>query len=93
MVGGFVYALLKTVGIEKPVYFCDNDEKKHGTMYMGAEVCSFETVVSKNKNTLYVIANRRLDVHMQKQLLDLGVPKSQICVWLLDTDILLLGMR
>lgn len=92
MVGGFVFSLLKTAGIEKPVCFCDNDEKKHGTMYMNAPVISVEEAVEKYPAALYVIANRRFDVNMQKQLLDLGISKSQISVWLLDTDILLLGL-
>ena len=40
IVGGFVYCLLKTAGIDVPVCFCDNDEKKQGTTYMNAPVLS-----------------------------------------------------
>jgi len=92
IVGGFVYALMKKAGINIPVYFCDNNIEKQGTMYMGTNVYSVAELVTKNPHGLYVIANRRFDSDMKKQLLELGVAETQICVWMLDIDLLLLNM-
>lgn len=93
IVGGFVYCILKTAGINVPVYFCDNDEKKQGTRYMSVPVIGVEEAVWKNPNALYIIANRRFDQSMRQQLLRLGVAKAQMYVWMLDIDILLLHMK
>lgn len=92
MVGGFVYGLVKAVGIEKKVCFCDNNEKYQGTVYMNTSVYSVKEAVTMNPNGFYIIANRRFDVGMRNQLLDLGVSQSAIFSWMLDTDILLLNM-
>lgn len=92
-VGGFVYCILKTAGIDVPVYFCDNDEKKQGTCYMSVPVMGVEEAVLENPNALYIITNRRFDQSMRQQLCSLGIEKSQICVWMLDIDILLLYMK
>ena len=92
IVGGFVYCILKKAGIDKPVCFCDNDVRKQGTTYMQAPVMSVKEAVWRNPNAVYIIANRKFDHSMREQLIQLGIAKSQIYVWMLDIDILLLHM-
>lgn len=92
VIGGFVYCLLKNAGVDVPVCFCDNDIQKQGTTYMNAPVLSVEEASFNNSDTLYIIANRKIDQNMSQQLMDLGVEKSKIYVWMLDTDILMLNM-
>lgn len=92
MVGGFVYCLLKTAGLDTPVLFCDNDETKQGSSYMNASVLSVSDAVLENPDALYVLANRNVNLEMKQQLLDLGIEKKQIYTWRMDTDILLLHM-
>lgn len=92
LIGGFVYCLLKATGLDKNICFCDNDETKQGISCMNIPILSVKDAVTNNPNAIYIIANRHFDQGMRQQLMDFGINKSQIYVWMLDTDILLLNM-
>lgn len=89
---GFVHCLIKMSGITVDLCYCDNDEMKQGTRYMGTRVVSVREAVQENPNALYIIANNHYSVAMKQQLLQLGVGKQQIHVCMLDMDILLFYM-
>lgn len=92
IVGGFVCSLLSAAGISKSIYFCDNDEKKQGTQYMNYPIVSVEEAVARKPRAIYIIANRNFNINMRNQLMELGINKSQICIWMLDENPLLLQL-
>lgn len=89
---GFVHCLIKMSGIAVDLCYCDNDEAKQGTCYMGTHIVSVEEAAGENPDALYIIANNHYSVAMKQQLLQLGIEKQRIHVCMLDMDILFFYM-
>ncbi len=52
--GKIAYDLFGLFGV-KPICFCDDDIKKHETMYCGVPVFSLEEAVDKHKGAIYIV--------------------------------------
>lgn len=87
-VGKFVECLLERAGIAQNIVFCDNNSRKHGTLYAGKKVYSVEESADRFKSAVYIIANRRYSKDMREQLLALGVDCQDIVQYRLGCDLL-----
>lgn len=92
VLGGFLNSLIKEANINTEMYYCDNDESKQGLYYMGTKILSVIEATELYPGALYIIANNRYNAEMKKQLLQLGIHKTQIHVCMLNIDILMLHM-
>ena len=85
-VGSCAYCLLRNNGIQNIVSFCDNDERKWGSAYMGSMIISPKGAVERFPDAFYLITNAGHSNEIQKQLLALGVGRDQIMTYSLTTS-------
>lgn len=72
--------------------FCDNNMMKWHTKCMNREVLSVEEAADRYSGALFLIANNHYSPVMKKQLISLGIPEKNICMFDLEYDLLLLNM-
>lgn len=85
-VGTCAYCLIRNNGIRNIASFCDNDERKWGSAYLGSMVISPEDAVKRFPDAFYLIANAGHANEIQKQLWALGVSEDQIMTYDLTTS-------
>ncbi len=85
-VGTCAYCLIRNNGIRNIASFCDNDERKWGSTYLGSMVISPEDAVKRFPDAFYLITNAGHANEIQKQLWALGVSKDQIMTYDLTTS-------
>lgn len=83
--GACAYCLMRNNGIQNIVAFCDNDQDKWGTTYMGRPVEPPEKIVDEFSDAGFVIANARHAHEIQKQLCSYGIPAEQTIIYGLFT--------
>lgn len=84
-VGSCAYCMIRNNGIENVVAFCDNDQSKWGSIYMGRHVMSPKDAVECFSDAYYIIANAEYLDEIQEQLLGYGVSRQQIGTYCLST--------
>ena len=60
--------------------FCDNDMLKHGKKINGVEILSLEKTEELFPDSVYLVANKKYNVEIQKQLEDAGVKRERIII-------------
>ncbi len=60
-------------GIEKVVFFVDNDIKKHGSSLLGKPIVSVDQMVKERKSEKIVIGTTKYRNEIERQLNDIGV--------------------
>lgn len=95
-VGACVYCLLRNNGIQNVVAFCDNNQKKWGSKYLGLTVEAPEEIAAKLPDAYYIITAGRYAEEMVEQLYTYGISGSQMMIYRLTTspmDCTNMGMR
>lgn len=82
-VATYALCLLRMNGVHTIQAFCDNNQDKWGSNYMGYPVLSPEDVISKYKSAHFLIANRIHYTEIEEQLCLGGIEKSSISVYTL----------
>lgn len=78
-VGGTVAAILKKNGIYNVRAWCDNDEKKWGSIYMDREILPLsETINNFSDDISYVITAADYKYEIRAQLIDAGIDTDKI---------------
>lgn len=86
-IGTFVYAQIVKHGLGKVVAFCDNQLGKQGTdIYDNVSVLSPAEAVRLYADACFVVTGRRYFDEMKKQLVNMKVPQSQICIYTMGVD-------
>lgn len=76
-VGKRIYERMIQVEPKRTIFFCDNSSEKQGE-YENIKVFSFQEVVEKYSNSMFIIASLRHRRQMYQQLRDAGIPETQI---------------
>lgn len=84
--GAGAYCLIRNNGIRNVVAFCDNDQSKWGSAYMGCSVESPERIVRNFPDASFIIANARHVCDIQKQLYSYGISASQVITYNLSAS-------
>ncbi len=77
-VGSCAYALIRSNGIENVKAFCDNDQKKWNTLYMGCKVISLGEAIKKFPNAYFLITNIAHKAEIEEQLCKNKISRQQI---------------
>lgn len=85
-VGSCAYCLIRNHGIQNIESFCDNDERKWGSTYMGRTILSPEDALERFPDAFYLITNAGHSNEIQKQLLESGVSQDRIMTYSLTTS-------
>lgn len=84
-IGACVYCLLRNNGIQNVREFCDNDQKKWGSRYLGCMVSSPKEMTAQYPDAFYIITAGGYSEEIVKQLSGYGVPKDRMTVYRLTT--------
>lgn len=84
-IGACAYCLLRNNGLRNVRAFCDNDQKKWGSMYLGCMVESPEEIAAQFPDAYYIITAGGYSEDIMEQLSSYGILKDHMMVYRLTT--------
>ncbi len=85
-VGSCAYCLIRNNGIDHIAAFCDNDEAKWGSSYLGKVIVSPEEAIRRFPGAFFLITNAGHADEIQRQLVMLGVEKKRMRTYTYTTS-------
>ena len=82
-IGKMAYDLFNHIGI-KPDFFCDNNEEREGTLFLGVPVISFRTLSNQYLDSNILITTKGHFNEIRRQLYDNGLKDIKELSWLID---------
>lgn len=84
-IGACAYCLLRNNGVQNIRAFCDNDQKKWGSVHMGCMIGSPEEITAQYPDAYYIVTAGGHSEEIVKQLCSYGVSRDQTIVYRLTT--------
>lgn len=84
-IGACAYCLLRNNGVQNIRAFCDNDQKKWGSVHMGCMVGSPEEITAQYPDAHYIVTAGGHSEEIVKQLCSYGISRDQTIVYRLTT--------
>jgi FkbM family methyltransferase len=82
-IGKTAYELFSNLGI-KPDFFCDNNRKREGTLFLGIPVISFQTLREKYADSNILITTRMYFKEIRRQLNENNLHDIKELTWVED---------
>lgn len=85
-IGIFVHALIRKHGLGRVAAFCDNQLEKQGVLFDKTAVLTPAEAAELYPDACFVITSGRYFENMEKQLISMKIPQSQICSYTAGLD-------